>query len=207
MRFTIYRRVVTWLFLLVPAAFVLPAVYGESVLHPGDRVKVEYEVRVTEKLLYVIPIYSHNTSASVTGTLSSLSSDSLVLVSDLSNSSTSFSLDEIKSLRVSTGRRRATFDGLWKGAAIGAVLGGLLVMADPALDEERIADSVVLVDNSPSDEVVFGGTLAAGTIIGATIGYFTMVDVWQKIEPGESPIHASLFLNTNRIGMSLSYRF
>lgn len=185
----------------------LPSDAEETVLRPGDRVKVEYEKRVTEKLLYVIPVYSHDVPTSITGTVTSLNEDSLAVRTDCSDILTYFSINDVKSLRVSTGRRRATLEGLWKGAAVGAVLGALFTMADPALDEERIGDSVVLVDNSPSDWAVFGSTLAAGAVIGTTIGYFSTADVWQKIILEETPVGASLRLDGEHIGIRVSYRF
>jgi hypothetical protein len=165
---------------------------------PGDTIRVTYTYIVTSRAV---------------GELKRISDDSLLLAHK--DSTWSFARSSINRIDVSTGSR--TWGG--RGAAIGAVTGGLLfgviMMASDGSGDSG-SDSWDFFDegdglftSGQSFLIGFGVGAAGGAFAGLIIGGLTETHRWEKVplELGVEPISFRLAKSPNNYGFTLRWSF
>jgi hypothetical protein len=153
---------------------------------PGDTIRVTYTNIVTSRTI---------------GKLKHISDDSLFLAHK--DSTRSFARSSIHRIDVSTGRR--TWGG--RGAAIGAVTGGLLFGV--AMMGSDGSGDFELFTSGESFLIGFGVGAAGGAVIGLIIGGLTETHQWEKVplELGIEPISFRLAKSPNNYGFTLRWSF
>ena len=167
------HRIIALLFILLVSA----GVRAQPPLEAGQRVRMEYPVVVKERFLLIFS-HSHTENRKIVGTVDSLWNDSVLLRDDIEENHM-LSLTETKRIWQSTGKRRATWEGLKLGAGLGACLGAIMLGVPT---EDRISFDEGRADPSFGDRVVLSSaTFGFFTVTGLVIGWFSHVDTWEQV--------------------------
>lgn len=153
---------------------------------PGDTIRVTYTDIVSSR---------------VVGELEHITDDSLFLAQK--DSTWSFARSSIHRIDVSAGRR--TWGG--RGAAIGAVTGGLLFGV--AMMGSNGSGDFELFSSGEAFLLGFGVGAAGGAFTGLIIGGLTETHQWEKVplEIGLDPISLRLSNNYNISGLKIRWNF
>lgn len=161
-------------------------------ISPGDTVRVTYADVVTSRAV---------------GILKDISADSLYL--NQQDTTLVLSLSTVRRVDKSIGRR--TWEG--RGAAIGAVSGGLLIGAFSAVSDESCGPNdtwcIDLFSSGESFVLGFVVGAAGGAFAGLIVGGLTKSHRWEKVplKLGVEPITSRLAKRSNGYGFTVSWSF
>ena len=156
-------------------------------ISPGDTIRVTYFDIVSTR---------------ISGELQDISGDSLYLAQK--DSTRSFALSSLRRVDVSTGRR--TWGG--RGAAIGAVTGGLL-FGVIMMGSDGSSGDIELFTSGESFLIGFGVGAAGGALAGLIIGGLTETHRWEKVplEVGLEPVSVRLVQSHRSYGLTIKWSF
>lgn len=171
----------------------------ENATAAGDRVRVEYQERGRKWFLSFIP-YTGMKDYQSSGLLLAISSDSIAVRDDVTDSALTVSRENIKRIDISIGSRRRTLEGLGYGASIGSFIayGYLAGYRDY---EDAVKTSATTELNRA------GAILGISTLVGGIIGYLVKTDRWKRAQIEELTISADLDPGLQRPSVTFTLRF